>query len=88
MLLRLLMLLPLAVVLCTGCSIQRLEALVQAANDRQWKTCFKTSGAYGLFASASVEIAAGGATIDECRGTPRYRAVLVREDALMEGQLP
>ena len=41
---RLLMLLPLAIMLCAGCSIQRLEALVQAANDRQWKTCFKDRG--------------------------------------------
>jgi len=69
------------VLLCglPGCTTQRIDALVQAANDREWKTCAKIAGAYGLFASASIEIAAGGATIEQCRGAAPVRAFTIQE---------
>lgn len=66
-------------VLTSGCSIRRMEAFVTLAEARQWKTCFKTAGAYGLFASASLEIAAGGATIAECRGMSPVRTFTIEE---------
>jgi hypothetical protein len=54
-----------AVLACTGCA--GVASLAADLETRHVQSCIYTSGAYGLFASASILTATGGATLEECQ---------------------